>query len=233
MPALDTTNWIGPEQVRITRRSRTLEEAELAKMLRTVLQRDYAGERGELEIHLFNLWTAITVPDDPLSLQITEMPAAGIMANVVVGFELWQGHERIGAWQLPLQAHIWREIPVAHSALLRGQLLQDADIALERRDMLAQHEALVHFPIVDSSLELTQSVPVGTPIAARMVRARPLIHRGQLVEAVFQDGSLTISLKVQSLEDGALGQTVRVLNPKTRRELYGKVQNEDLILIAL
>jgi flagella basal body P-ring formation protein FlgA len=53
------------------------------------------------------------------------------------------------------------------------------------------------------------------------------------VEAVFQDGPLTISLKVETLEDGALGQMVRVRNPKTRRELSGKVQNEDLILIAL
>jgi flagella basal body P-ring formation protein FlgA len=53
------------------------------------------------------------------------------------------------------------------------------------------------------------------------------------VEAVFQEGSMTISLKVEALEDGALGQTVRVRNPKTRRELYGKIQNEDLVSIAL
>ena len=53
------------------------------------------------------------------------------------------------------------------------------------------------------------------------------------MEAVFREGTLTISLKVETLEDGALGQTVRVRNPKTRRELIGKVQNEDLILIAL
>jgi flagella basal body P-ring formation protein FlgA len=53
------------------------------------------------------------------------------------------------------------------------------------------------------------------------------------VEAVFQDGNLTISLKVETLEDGGLGQTVRVRNPKTKRELLGKVQNEDLVLIAL
>jgi flagella basal body P-ring formation protein FlgA len=38
---------------------------------------------------------------------------------------------------------------------------------------------------------------------------------------------------VESLQDGALGQTVRVLNPKTHRELYGKVQNEESISIAL
>jgi flagella basal body P-ring formation protein FlgA len=53
------------------------------------------------------------------------------------------------------------------------------------------------------------------------------------VEAVFQDGSMTISLKVETLEEGAQGQMVRVRNPKTKRELYGKIQAEDLILITL
>ena len=53
------------------------------------------------------------------------------------------------------------------------------------------------------------------------------------MEAVFQDGSMTISLKVETLEEGAQGQMVRVRNPKTKRELYGKIQAEDLILITL
>ncbi len=54
-----------------------------------------------------------------------------------------------------------------------------------------------------------------------------------MVEGVYQDGSLSISLKVETLEDGLPGQTVRVRNPKTKRELYGKVQNEQTVLIAL
>lgn len=233
LPALDGTNWTGPTQVKISRRTRLLTEADLVTLLRTVLQRDYVGERGELEIHLARPWDPVTAPDEPLTLQITSIPAAGVMASVVIGFELWQGQERIGSFQTPVQAHIWRQIPVAHAPLLRGQLLEDADIVLERRDVLAERETPVHFPVTDSELELTENVQAGMPVVARMVRGRPLVRRGQLVEALFRDGGLTISLKVESLEDGALGQMVRVRNPRTRRELYGKVQNEDLILITL
>ena len=38
---------------------------------------------------------------------------------------------------------------------------------------------------------------------------------------------------VETLQDGALGQTVRVRNPKTSRELYGKVENEKTVRITL
>lgn len=232
-PELNTTNWTGPGSVSVSRRTRPLGEAEVADMLRAALQRDYVGSRGELELHLTRPWQAVTVPDEPLTLQVTELPLAGVMPHEVAGFELWCGKERIGAWQTALAARVWHEVPVAHGSLGRGQLLIDADIVLERRDVLEQHEACIRFPVTDNCLELNAGISAGTPVWSHYVHVRPLVRRGQLVEAVFQDGNLIISLKVETLEDGALGQTVRVRNPKTKHELLGKVQNEDLVLIAL
>jgi flagellar basal body P-ring formation protein FlgA len=233
VPALNTTNWSGPEVVRISRRVRLLCEAEVVEMLRAGLQRDYVGGRGTLEIHFSRPWQNETVPEEPFTLQLTDVPAAGVLPNLVAGFELWCGKERIGSWQAPLQAHIWQDIPVAHSPVLRGALLRDADITLERRDVLVQREACIQFPVTDSLLEAATSIQSGMPVSTRLTRMRPVMKKGQLVKAIFQDGPMTISLKVEALEDGSPGQTVRVRNPKTKRELYGKIQTEDLVLIAL
>ena len=128
---------------------------------------------------------------------------------------------------------MWRDIPVAHSTLQRGEALKDADITMERSDVLVQRDAFMNFPTTDESLELTESISEGHPVLNRSVRIRPTILRGQMVDAVFQDGSLGISLVVETLEDGVLGQTVRVRNPKTRREIHGKVENEKTIRINL
>jgi flagella basal body P-ring formation protein FlgA len=57
--------------------------------------------------------------------------------------------------------------------------------------------------------------------------------RGRVVDGVYQEGSMSISLKVELMEDGLMGQTVRVRNPKTKREMFGKVKNEQTVLIAL
>ena len=82
-------------------------------------------------------------------------------------------------------------------------------------------------------MELAENVATGMPLFNRSARPRPLIKRGQMVEAVYEEGSLKISLKMQTLEDGLPGQTVRLRNPKTNRELYGKVQNEEMVRITL
>jgi flagella basal body P-ring formation protein FlgA len=146
---------------------------------------------------------------------------------------LWTGEERVGGWQLAVQGKIWRDVPVARSLVRRGQLLRDADVTLERRDVLSLREPLSAGSLTDDSLELVENVSPRQPILTRSVRVRPLIRRGALVEGVLREGALTISLKVEALEDGLPGQTVRVRNPKSRRELYGRVESDQTVLIAL
>lgn len=233
LPGLSVTNWSGANAVRVSRRAKTLEDADLLELLTATLQKEYVKDRGQLELHLTQPWAKPLVPDEPLTLKIAEMPSLGVAPHFVATFEIWAGKERVGNWQVPVQASLWRDIPVAHSTLQRGQSLKDADVALERSDILVERDAFLNFPTLDDTLELTESIPAGHPVLNRSIRTRPLVLRGQMVEGVFQDGALGISLMVETLEDGRLGQTVRVRNPKTQRELYGKVVNEKTIRITL
>ncbi len=232
-PELFTSNWSGATQIRVSRRTRQFIDSDMIDLLTATLQREVVKDRGELELHLARPWVPLPVPDEPLTLKVFDTPANGIVPNCVIRCELWNGKERVGDWQLAVQASVWREIPVAHSALTRGQLLKDADITMERRDVLVQRDAYLNFSRADDSLQLAENIPSGSPVLNRSIRIRPIIQRGQMVEGLYQDGSLSISLKVETLEDGLPGQTVRVRNPKTKRELYGKVQNEQTVLIAL
>jgi flagella basal body P-ring formation protein FlgA len=230
---LKLSNWTGSGEVRVSRRMRTMEALDLIDLLTATLQKKYVKNQGDLELHLTRPWAKLQVPDEALTLKVTEMPSTGVMPSFVITFELWAGRENLGSWQAPLRASVWRDIPVAHSTLQRGELLKDADVTMERADVLVQRDVYLNFPTTDETLELTESIPTGRPILNRSVRNRPLILRGEMVEGVFQDGTLAISLMVETLEDGALGQTVHVRNPKTRRELVGKVENEKTVRINL
>lgn len=230
-PDLATTNWTGPDRVRITRRCRTLEETEVKERLRETLQTQYVRDRGELELRLTRLWSALLVPDDPLTLRILDLPATGPSASFIVRFEIHCGEERLGSWQLAASAKIWRDIPVAAVPLRRGQSLAGVQVAFERRDVLALRDVPGTFALDDASLELVENIPAGQPILARSVRPRPAVLRGQLVAALVMDGPLSVLLKVEALEDGLPGQIVRIRNPRTRRELKGKVIDEETIVI--
>ena len=67
----------------------------------------------------------------------------------------------------------------------------------------------------------------------RHVKLTPVVKRGQIVDAFVQVRSLTIRLKAEVLEDGAPGETVRMRNLQTKKEIRGVVINEKFIKVSL
>lgn len=210
-----------------------LGENELVTLLTETLQREYIKTRGELELHLTRPWITRPVPDAPLTVKIVELPNAGVTASCIVRFELLNGETKLGDWQLPVQAKVWREVWVAHAAVKRGDSLAEADLARERRDVLNVRDAFADFTDRDAAYELADSLQVGGILLARSIRLKAVIHRGQVAEARLEQGALRITMKVEALEDGAPGQTIRARNPQTHRDLRGRVVDEQTIALSL
>jgi flagella basal body P-ring formation protein FlgA len=232
-PALVTTNWTGADSIHISRRSREFDNAAILDLLTKTLNQNFVHDKGELELTLSQPWTTVSLPDEPLTVRILEMPTSGITPAFITRFELCAGHETVGTFQVSLQAHLWRDVWVAHSPIRRGSLLAEADIGHERRDILSVHEALANFDDGDDSQEFAESVSPGFPLLARNLKPKSVIHRGQTADASIEDGALSIKVKVVALEDGAVGQSIKLRNPATSRYLTGKVIDEQTIAITL
>src|ERR1700744_673242 len=232
-PGLSVSNWSGADSIEISRRSHTLSETATLSLLAATLQKNYVKDRGELELNFVQQWTPPTVPDEPLTVKVLELPTAGVTHSFIIRFQLCTANETVGTWQASVQAHVWRDSWVAHSDLQRGESLSDADVTRERRDILGINESLAEFQPNDPSLQISTSVQSGNILLARDLKPRAVMHRGQMADALLQDGALNIMMKVEVLEDGAPGQIVKVRNPVSMRNLSGKVVNDQTIMISL
>lgn len=211
----------------------TFAQTNLVALLTSTLQDEYVKDKGELELHVTMPWTPLQVSNGPVTMKIVEMPTIGVTTAFIVRFELLAADRSLGSWQMPVQAHIWHEAWVAHSMLKRGDALAGADVAREKRDLLTIHEPLAEFSPDDPTLEFAEPVGVGSPIFARSIAPMPVVHRGETVTALVEDGALSIEMKVEVLEDGAPGQIVRARNQQSLRNIRGKVLNEQTILVSL
>jgi len=225
--------WSGAEQVRVTRRARALTESELRELLTATLQRDNIKDRGDLELRFSRPWAQVLVPDETLVLRVLDLPVSGLSANFILRFEVQAGPDRVGPWQVLVQARVMKEILLTRVPLRRGQSLQETDFVTERRDVLALREPLDQTVLRNPSLELMEGISAGQPLLARFVRMRPVVQKGQMVDGVVRDGAMQINMRVEVLGDGLPGQLVRVRNPKTKREFYAKVQDDQTVLINL
>lgn len=213
--------------------TRIFTENDVLAILTTTLQRDYVKDRGDLEIRFTQAWTAPTLPDEPFTVKILELPTAGVTPSFIIRFQLCTADKSLGTWQAAVQAHVWRDVWMSHSTLHRGEPVSSADVVHERCDVLKVRETLAEFSTDDSNLELAEQVSAGVPLLARMIKPRIVIHRGQIATAHLQDGALNITTKVEILEDGAPGQMIRARNPVSRRDVSGQVVDGQTILISL
>lgn len=212
---------------------RRLEEAEIVSLLTDTLQRDTVKTRGELELRFTRPWVARTIPDAPLTLKVIELPNLGVTASCIIRFELRANDQKVGEWQMPVQAKIWREVWVTRGPLKRGDDLGSAELGRERRDILNVREPLADFVTPDSTVEIAEAQPAGAILLARSLKLKAVIRRGQVADVLIEEGALRVSMKVEALEDGAPGQIIRARNPQTRRDVRGRVVNEQTISLAL
>jgi hypothetical protein len=83
-----STNWTGPEVIRISRRVRPLAEKELLELLTASLQQHYVKELGQLELHTVRPWAPVSVPDEAFAIQVSDLPTSGLSSSLIVRFDV-------------------------------------------------------------------------------------------------------------------------------------------------
>ena len=116
--------------------------------------------------------------------------------------------------------------PLPKGALVEAAMLRDAAIPASRvfASTLVNRADIV-------GLQALRPLPAGVPLSRLHLRPQPTISRGATVPFVLQRGSLTLRGHGTALHDGAVGQSLRLLNPDTRATLVGTVGADGQVTI--
>ncbi|WP_027720969.1 flagellar basal body P-ring formation chaperone FlgA [Maridesulfovibrio zosterae] len=76
-------------------------------------------------------------------------------------------------------------------------------------------------------------IPIGTgqPIMNTSIEPAPVISRGDKVTLVFKSKHLKLTVPVESLEDGGVGQNITVRNLQSKRKIVGTVINAQTVQV--
>jgi flagellar basal body P-ring formation protein FlgA len=82
-----------------------------------------------------------------------------------------------------------------------------------------------------AELEVVRPVQPGEILTPRVVRPRIAVKRGELVTLVLEGAGFRITTQGQANEDGRRGDSVRVLNVSSKREVMGRVEGGGLVRV--
>lgn len=127
------------------------------------------------------------------------------------------------SWRLPLKVALFRSCHMATFRLDRGDSPKFPSVKPVVCNIYEHRGSPIPATIDLSGYELVQSVAEGRYVSWNDVTRRPDVRRGDMVDVLLESGGLSISIVALSLENGILGQTVALKNPRSRQEFSGVV----------
>ena len=129
------------------------------------------------------------------------------------------------------QVHKKVSVPVLSSAFVAGEMISEADI-----DYIQMREADLPTGILLADKQLIGMTPrrtasFGKPLQAGDLEMPKLVQKGQIVTLTLSGGGLYLSLQGKALQNGAMGDVVRILNTSSNRIVEGIVDGPQSVAL--
>lgn len=134
---------------------------------------------------------------------------------------------------LPLNFRVGRyqSVVVAARTLEPRTVLSAADFRVESRASTETPPDALTAVTDASDLEAMQPVKAGDVVTSRMLRQKILVKRGEMVTLILEGRGFRITTQGQAGEDARRGDTVRVVNVTSKRDVLGKVESPGIVRV--
>ncbi|MGD9580043.1 MAG: flagellar basal body P-ring formation chaperone FlgA [Vampirovibrionia bacterium] len=130
---------------------------------------------------------------------------------------------------LSLKDRVW----VATESIERNDAISGGNVKLVERDIskYASTAARSNSELINTRVKRT--FKAGDILDHRFIEKDPVVMRNSMVAIVFQSSTVSVSITGEAMEDGSIGDIVRVRNGKFNKEYAGKVIDRGVVLVNI
>jgi flagella basal body P-ring formation protein FlgA len=167
--------------------------------------------------------------DVELDVRLQEGPpgSAFLAAQVTVRVN-GRDHQTI---PLTFRAGRYQRVVVAARQLEPRAVLGATDFRTESRPSTELPPDALEAMEDPADLEALRPIRAGEVVTARMVRPKVLVRRGEIVTLLLEGQGFRITTQGRAAEDARRGDSVRVVNVTSKREVLGTVESAGLVRV--
>jgi len=129
------------------------------------------------------------------------------------------------AWTIyiPVNVRIFGDTVISKRSLPRGSVLQKSDLTVAKRDLSRASSGYYTSIEQLEGMSLRRSLARGSILQSNFVKRRHMVKRGELITILAESKGVTIRVKGKAMMDGFRGQSIRIQNVRSKRDLQGEV----------
>ena len=210
-----------PAEVTFSTSSQIINEKTFEKIVLEYLAQNEPYQSGHFE--LLSLSTAGKVNLPPGQLTYRFVPQNSSNPTYLSGYIYFNVDGKdVARVRLTAQIDLSVTALVATRALPRGHVIADVDLSLTQVPYAQGKGSLTNQDLAIGSTTRT-NILQGEAIKDRHLTKSVMVRRGDTVTIIAQSGPLRVSATGVSKQDGALGDTVSVINQDSKKTVAGKV----------
>jgi flagella basal body P-ring formation protein FlgA len=225
LPPLDV-----PDQVQVQRGGQVLSALAMRPAIDKILTSALAHHEGEVEIREHRMADYLFISEKgPVQVRVVPVgtPAPG---RISLRLEAVAEDGRlIQSFTGTVFADVWKTVPCAARVLNRGDVLEPGLVGFARKNLA--YMAREPWDGRNLPLRMTAAVGEGQVISADAVEFIPVVAKGQILTLVYAGETLKLTVPVESLEDGGIGNTIRVRNMQSRRVVAAQVVDAETVRV--
>lgn len=123
-------------------------------------------------------------------------------------------------------------VPVATATLSAGRVVQAADVVMQAVSATGVYAGTAKTMDDVVGLRVTHVQLQGKPFNTLMLKPVPTVARGAAVDMIYAVPGMELRAGGTALEDGDVGQNIKVLNPATRATVQAVVVSSNTVKLA-
>lgn len=220
---------VGAEEVRINTSDA------LIKHLRQAVQVQYQIPSH----HVLVLWddqsleSKLAEMGTGLTIAMTEQDLHNIINRPSLLLKVMHGQQYKG--RLPVRVKIdgWMEIYQTSCPLRQDDSLKPECLTAKRVQLSALPPQYIRSPFRLEDYLARQDIATDTPLRMGLLKAKPLVKRGNTVRVIVQNGSLRLMAQGEALASGARDEMIRVkiLSFQSQKIVQARISDEDEVIL--
>lgn len=220
------------ERVVVQRRGYPVGHREIVEALRAPLEDAGMPAGAEIAIGATQVHAMVGTPEEarPVVHDVSLNTRSNRFSAVL---DIPTGGRAMRTVRLTGYVHVQMEVPVLIRPVRRGVTINEDDVTWQqvrraelRPDALLDAEDLI-------GMAARNGIQAGRPVRAGQVRRPEAVSRNGLVMMVLETPFLSVTARGRALEAGAVGETVRVVNVTSDKEVLAVVSGENTVRVRL
>lgn len=221
--------WRGAQQVRIHRRARLLDSAQLLDVARQQLRAAFAADDVRIEASLAAPLPDLLAPEGALQLRARLVDASRLRARMAVRIDVVAQDGLYRSVLVPLAVSAQRSVCVARQALPAGTMAGGGDFEQRTADVAALDDIALAPAALAHGGRVRQALAAGQVVTARQMALGSMLLKGDPVRLRATVAGIAVETSAIARADAALGQMVQVMPAHGTQSVSARVAAPGLV----